>query len=155
MNLDPIAQYQRAPEFEREQVTLAPAPTRDEPPDLAAMAIQLDQMKIEAIIEAERTRPGLNGFFALILITGASYVAAYLAQYQMDTVAAVKRGIGYLDVRRGLLALGIGLVAALVVGVWGAISARRTRRNVEAYERRLRTLGGTPLPERGPPPRGG
>lgn len=151
MDLDPIQHYRPAPQFEQEQITLAPSDAREDVHDLAAMAIQLDQMKIDAAIDAERTRPGLNGFFALVLGAGVSYAAAYLVQYQSGTLDALTHGEGYLDIRRGAIALGIALVAGVLVGIWSSVVTRRTQAAVQAYERRLRALGGTPLPERGQP----
>lgn len=152
MNVDPIRQYRPAPQFEQEQIAVAPATMGDAPLDLDAMAVHLDQMKVEAIIDAERTRPGLNAFFALILATGVSYIAFTVARYAAGTSSLRDRQIDVVDIPRAAAAIGVGLVAAIAVGIWSAILTRRTRRTVRAYEQRLIALGGTPLPDRGPPP---
>jgi hypothetical protein len=152
---DPISQYRPAPEVEQRQIALAPTVAHEGPPDLDAMALHLDQMKIEAKIDAERTRPGLNGFFALVLAAGIGYAVLYVAQYQAQTVAAMAHGEDTFNPVRVAVALGIGLLLATVVGLWSFLVMRRTQRVVQAYEQHLLALGGTPLPERGLPVSGG
>lgn len=151
MELDPIGQYRPAPQFEQQQIAETAATPRIEPPDLDAMALRLDLMKIDAAIDAERTRPGLNGFFALVLVSGLGYVGLYLAQYQTRALAAAAHGDDVLNAVRVVSAIGIGMLAAVVVGIWSFLATRRVRRAVQAYERELLALGGTPLPERGMP----
>jgi hypothetical protein len=149
MEMDPIGQYRPAPEFAQEAITLAPADLPEEPGYLDELALRLDQMKIDAAIETERLRPGLNGFFAFMLITGVAYLALYVAQYQAGTLAALEHGVDYLSVPRGAGALGIGVAAAIVTGVWCTVLIRRMRQAIQEYERDLVARGGTPLPERG------
>ncbi len=149
MGIDPIGQYRPAPEFAHEVIAAAPVDVQEEPGYLEDMALRLDQMKLDAAVDAERLRPGLNGFFALVLITGVAYLGLYVAQYQAATITAIQRGTDYLSVPRGGGALAIGLVAALVVGVWSSTLVRRARRAIQAYESDLVARGGTPLPERG------
>jgi hypothetical protein len=90
MELDPIGQYRPAPEFAQEAISLAPAAVEEEPGYLEGMAQRLDYMKLDALIEAERLRPGLNGFFALVVVAGGAYLALYGAKYQAGTLAAIE-----------------------------------------------------------------
>lgn len=151
MELDLIGQFRPAPEFAQEAISLAPAEVEEEPGYLDEMALRLDQMKLDAIIDAERLRPTLNGLFALVLVSGVAYLALYVVQYQAGTLAAIEDGTDYLSVSRGVAALGIGLVTAILTGVWCTVLMRRSRQAIHQYEGELIARGGTPLPERGQP----
>ena len=151
MGLDPIGQYRPAPEFAEEAIAAAPVHAQEEPGYLEEMALRLDQMKLDAKVDAERLRPGLNGFFALVLITGVAYFGLFVAQYQAGTMAALENRTDYLNVPRGTGALAIGLAAAVAAAVWSIILKRRSHDAIQAYERELVARGGTPLPERGQP----
>jgi hypothetical protein len=139
------AQYRPAPQFEQEQLGAAPAPAQPAQPDLEAMAIKLDEMKVEAMVDAERTRPSLNGLFALLLVSGATFIGEYVAQYGAQSFEKLTQGKAVVDVQTIGQALGVGVAVAAVV------ATRKTSKRVRTFEQRLIDLGGTPLPERGQP----
>jgi hypothetical protein len=146
-----MEQNQPAPQFEQQRIVAPPAPVRADLPDLAAMAVELDRMKIEASVDAERTRPGLNGLFAFLLASFVAYVVAHFVSYQDQAFVMLTHPGDFIEPKRAGIALGIGLVVAGAVALGSAIAERRTRSAVRAYEEQLIALGGTPLPERGKP----
>jgi hypothetical protein len=144
-------QYRPAPQFEQEQLGAVPAPAQQERPDLEAMAIKLDQLKVEAAIDAERTRPSLNGLLAFFLVGGATFIGEYVGQYGAQSIEKLTLGKAAIDLQMVGQALGAGVVVAAVVAVMGYLATRRTYKRVRTFEQQLISLGGTPLPERGLP----
>jgi hypothetical protein len=145
------AQYRPAPQFEQEQLGEPPAAEQPLAPDLEAMALTLDQMKVEAAIDAERTRPSLNGLFALVLVGGVAFIGEYVARYGSDSLAVLTSGKTGLDPEMLLYAGGAGVVVAALVALISILATRRTRKRVRTFEHELVSLGGTPFPERGQP----
>jgi len=145
------AQYRPAPQFEQEQLGAVPAPAQQERPDLEAMAIKLDQLKVEAAIDAERTRPSLNGLFAFLLMGGATFIGEYVGQYGAHSIEKLTQGKAGIDPQMVGQALGTGVVVAAVAAVMGYLATRRTYKRVRTFEQQIINLGGTPLPERGLP----
>jgi hypothetical protein len=143
------AQHRPAPQFEQQQIGVAPAQVHQEPPDLEAMAVTLDQMKVEAAIDSERTRPGLNGLFALLVVGGAAFIGQYIARYGAQSMQKLTDAKALVDPQMIAQAVAGGLVVAALVGLVSWLATRRTQAAVHAYEQRLISLGGTPLPERG------
>src|SRR5215831_2895950 len=76
------AQSRPAPQIEQQQVVIAPAVAEPEPPDLDDMARRLDQMKIEAAVDAERTRSGINGLFAFFVAAPVVYLVEHVIAFQ-------------------------------------------------------------------------
>ncbi len=146
-----IEQNQPSPQFEYEQFVIAPASVMEAPPDLEAMAVELDQMKIEATVDAERTRPGLNGFFAFILTTPLLYIIGYAAEHQEKSFDALTHPQQLIEPLLGAIALGGGLVIASAVAIASNIATRKHQAQVQKFQKELISLGGTPLPERGQP----
>ncbi len=146
-----IEQNQPSPQFEYEQIVIAPAAVVEGPPDLEAMAQELDQMKVEATIDAERTRPGLNGFFAFILSTPLIYIVGYAAEHQEKSFAALTHPQQLLEPLLGAIALGGGLAITTAVAIASHIATRKQQAKVQTFQKELISLGGTPLPERGQP----
>ncbi len=146
-----IEQNQPSPQFEYEQIVAAPAAVTEAPPDLEAMAHELDQMKIEAVIDAERTRPGLNGFFAFILATPLIYIIGYAAEHQEKSFSALAHPQQLLEPLLGAIALGGGVVITTAVAITSNIATRKQQAKVQTFQKELVSLGGTPLPERGQP----
>lgn len=143
------AQTRPAPQFEQQQVVIAPSIAESEPPDLDFMAQHLDQMKIEAAIDAERTRFGINGLFAFFLVTPASYLLEHIVVFQGRSFDVLTDAQAIVSPERVAIAVAAGLAVALIVGITSHLATQRTRKAVRAYEARLIALGGTPLPERG------
>jgi hypothetical protein len=143
------AQHRPAPQFEQQQIGVAPASVHQEPSDLEAMAVTLDQMKVEAAIDSERTRPGLNGLFALLVVGGGAFIGEYIARYGAQSVQKLSDAKALVDPQMIAQAVAAGVAVAVLVGLASWLATRRTERAVRAYEQRLISLGGTPLPERG------
>src|SRR5579871_5681043 len=142
---DGFEQVRPAPQFERETPNVPTATT--EQPDLDAMASELQRMKIDAVVDAERTRPGLNGFLALVIVAGATSIIQFVAQYGPDTLSYLAH-TQLLDVPlKSLIAVGAGLLAAGIAGLLSYLSRRRTQASVRAFEEQFISLGGTPLRE--------
>ncbi|HEY7021691.1 MAG TPA: hypothetical protein VH349_11285 [Ktedonobacterales bacterium] len=145
------AQSRPAPQFEQQQVVIAPSMAEPEPPDLDDMAQRLDQMKIEAIVDAERTRFGINGLFAFLLVTPMIYLLEHLIVFQGRSFDVLTDAQVIVSPERVVIALAAGLGVAVIVAIASQLARQRVTRAVKAYEARLIALGGTPLPERGVP----
>jgi hypothetical protein len=143
------AQQRPAPQFEQQQLAELPAESAQEPPDVEAMALRLDQMKVEAAIDSERTRAGLNGMFAFALVGGAAFIIQFVMQYGAQSLQKLTDRVALLDVQMLLQAGVVGLVASIIVALLSLFATRRTQHAVHAYQQRLVALGGMPLPERG------
>lgn len=136
-----------APQFER--VVTEPDPGRAELPDLDAMARKLDEMKVEASIDAERTRPALNGFLTFIVVAGLTYLAQFVMRFGTGAFAELIHTQPLEAPTKAIIAGGAGVVAAAAVTFGSQRAARRTQKAVTAFEEQLISLGGVPLPERG------
>jgi hypothetical protein len=145
------AQSRPAPQFEQQQVVIAPSVAEPEPPDLDDMAQRLDQMKIEAIVDAERTRFGINGLFAFFVAAPVVYLVEHVIVFQGRSVDVLTDAQAILSPERVVIALAAGLGVAVIVAIASHLARQRVTRAVKAYEARLIALGGTPLPERGRP----
>jgi hypothetical protein len=145
------AQNRPAPQFEQQQVVTAPSVAEPEPPDLDFMAQHLDQMKIEAIVDAERTRLGINGLFAFLLVTPAIYLIEHLIVFQGRSFDVLTDAQAIVSPTRVVIALAVGLAAAISVAIVSHLARQNVARAVKAYEARLIALGGAPPPERGLP----
>jgi hypothetical protein len=115
------------------------------------MAITLDQMKVEAMVDAERTRPSLNGLFTFLLVGGATFIGEYVAQYGAQSFEKLTQGKAVVDLQMIGQALGVGVAVAAMVALMSYVATRRTSKRVRTVEQQLINLGGTPLPERGRP----
>ncbi|HEU5441698.1 MAG TPA: hypothetical protein VFU88_20615 [Ktedonobacterales bacterium] len=145
------AQYRPAPQFEQAHLGAPPASAAQQLPDLEAMAVELDQMKIEAAIDSERTRPSLNGFFAFLVVGSATFIVAYVVRYGGHALPLLFKAKSAVDLQIIAQAIGAGVIVAAVVALVSFLATRRTYRNVRAFEQKLIRLGGTPLPDRGRP----
>ncbi len=145
------AQSRPAPQFEQQQVVVAPRVTEPEPPDLDDMAQRLDQMKIEAAVDSERTRFGINGLFAFLLVTPVIYLLEYLIVFQDRSFDVLTDAQALVSPERIAIALAAGLAVAVIVAITSHLARQKVANAVTAYEARLIALGGTPLPERGLP----
>ena len=145
------AQSRPAPQFEQQQVVIAPSVAEPEPPDLDDMAQRLDQMKIEAIVDTERTRFGINGLFAFFVAAPVAYLVEHVIVFQGRSFDVLTDAQAILSPERVVIALAAGLGVAVIVAIMSHLARQRVTRAVKAYEARLIALGGTPLPERGRP----
>jgi pyruvate/2-oxoglutarate dehydrogenase complex dihydrolipoamide acyltransferase (E2) component len=145
------AQSRPAPQFEQQQVVIAPSVAEPEPPDLDFMAQYLDQMKIEAIVDAERTRFGINGLFAFFAAAPVAYLVEHVIVFQGRSFDVLADAQAIVSPERVAIALAVGLAVAIIVAIVSHLARQRVTRAVKAYEARLIALGGTPLPERGVP----
>ena len=145
------AQSRPAPQFEQQQVVIAPSVAEPEPPDLDDMAQRLDQMKIEAAVDAERTRFGINGLFAFFVAAPVAYLVEHIIVFQGRSFDVLTDAQAILSPERVVIALAAGLGVAVIVAIASHLSRQRVTRAVKAYEASLIALGGTPLPERGVP----
>jgi hypothetical protein len=144
------AQNRPAPQFEQQVVT-APSAAEPEPPDLDFMAQHLDQMKIEAIVDAERTRVGINGLFAFLLVTPVIYLIEHLIMFQGRSFDVLADAQAIVSPERVVIAVAVGLAVAIIVAIVSHLARQKGTTRVNAYEARLIALGGAPLPERGLP----
>lgn len=139
---DQFEQVRPAPQFER----AAPETPVEPPvaPDLDAMADELRQLKVDAAVDAERTRPSLNAFLALIVVAGATYIGQFIMQYGTDGFRVLTHTPPLNDPAKLIIAAGAGLVVAAIAALLSLLAARRTQQSVQAFERSYLDLGGTP-----------
>jgi hypothetical protein len=75
-------------------------------------------MKVEAIVDAERMRLGINGLLAFLLVTPAIYLLEHLIVFQGRSFAVLADAQAIISPERIVIALAAGLGIAIIVGNW-------------------------------------